>query len=370
MIKQNKKYKIALVGYQLNNGGLEKVMSSLSVYFGNNTIEVHNIVFVDDVAYPYSGILVNIGKMKKANKGVFGKLNLFLFFKKYISQNQFDYIIDFRYRVKSIQELIFFKLVYNSRTIYTVHSSRLEAYLPNSRFLTKHICNGAHSVVCVSNEILNLVKEKHQLKNAFLIYNPIDLEEIAAKSLERLDISFPYIIAAGRFDSGNVKQFDKLIIAYSNSILPKKEISLVLLGDGERKDYLEDVAMKNGVSNNIHFVGFKSNPYKYFKNAKFLVLSSKHEGFPLVLAESLACGTPVISFDCISGPKEIIVDKENGLLVENQDFEKLTSAINLFVEDEVLLAKCKSNSLASVQRFSIKKIGKQWFDLMKIDINS
>jgi glycosyltransferase involved in cell wall biosynthesis len=370
MIKQNKKYKIALIGYQLNNGGLEKVMSSLSVYFGNNAIEVHNIVFVDHVAYPYSGILVNIGKMKTANQGFLGKLKLFLFFKNYISQNQFDYIIDFRYRVKPIQELIFSKLAYNPKTIYTIHSSRLETYLPKSHFLTKQICNGVHSVVCVSNEILNLINEKYQLKNASLIYNPVDLEEIEAKSFETSDITFPYIIAAGRFDSGNVKQFDKLIIAYSNSILPKKGISLVLLGDGERKEYLMEVAMKNGVLNDVHLLGFKNNPYKYFKNAKFLVLSSKHEGFPMTLIESLACGTPVISFNCISGPKEIIADMENGLLVENQDFEKLTAAINLFVEDEVLLAKCKSNSLDSVQRFSIEKIGKQWFDLMKIDINS
>lgn len=370
MIKQNRKYKIALVGYQLNNGGLEKVMSSLSVYFGKNAIEVHNILFVDEIAYPYSGILVNIGKMKKTNRGVLGKLKLFLFFKKYIAENQFDFIIDFRYRIHPLQELILSKLVYNSKTIYTVHSSRLETYLPRSRFLTKQICDRAQSVVCVSNEIKKSVENKYQLKNCISIYNPIDLEEIATKALEEIDIKFPYIIAAGRFDSGNVKQFDKLIIAYSNSILPKKGIALVLLGDGERKDALKALAIKSGVRDRVHFLGFKNNPYKYFKNAKFLVLSSKYEGFPMALIESLACGTPVIAFDCLSGPKEIVLDKENGLLVENQNFEKLTLAMNSFAEDTVLWLSCKSNSLKSSQRFSVKKIGEQWLDLMKIDINS
>jgi N-acetylgalactosamine-N,N'-diacetylbacillosaminyl-diphospho-undecaprenol 4-alpha-N-acetylgalactosaminyltransferase len=215
-----------------------------------------------------------------------------------------------------------------------------------------------------------LVTAKFNIKNAVAINNPIDLEDIKTKSLEKNDLEFPYIIAAGRFDSKNIKQFDELIIAYSKSILPQRGISLVLLGDGERKEQLLEIAIQNKVSDKVHFLGFKTNPYPYFKNAKFLVMSSKYEGFPMSLIEALACGTPVISFNCISGPKEIIVDMENGLLVENQDFEKLGSAINLFVEDEVLLAKCKSNSLDSVRKFSIKEIGKQWFDLMKIDINS
>ena len=370
MIKQNKKYKIALVGYRLNDGGLEKVMSSLSVYFGKKNIEIHNILFVDAISYPYSGKLVNIGKMKTNSKGLLGKLKLFLFFNKYIKDNQFDYIIDFRYRIKPIQEFILSKWVYNAKTIYTVHSSRLETYLPNSRFLTKQICNKKYSLVCVSQEIKNLVTAKFNIKNTVTINNPIDIEDIKSKSLEQNDLDFPYIIAAGRFDSHNVKQFDKLIIAYSNSILPQKNIFLVLLGDGELKDFYKETAIKRGIADKVYFEGFKSNPYKYLKKAKFLVMCSKYEGFPMTLIESLACETPVISFDCVSGPNEIITDKENGLLVENQNFEKLIDAMNLFIEETVLYNQCKNNSLKSIERFSIEKIGKQWQDLMGINIYS
>ncbi|MEO8238072.1 MAG: glycosyltransferase [Flavobacterium sp.] len=370
MINQNKKYKIALVGYSLDNGGLEKVMSTLSLYFGKKNIEVHNILFVDSISYPYSGTLVNIGQMKVNNKGMLGKLKLFLFFKNYIIQNQFDYIIDFRYRINPVQELILSKLVYNSKTIYTVHSSKLETYLPGSRLLTKLICNKKHSVVCVSQEIKNLVMTKFNIKNVVTINNPIDTENIKIKSFEKIDLEFPYIIAAGRFDYQNIKQFDKLIIAYSKSILPQKGILLILLGDGERKEQLLEVAMQNKVSEKVYFLGFKNNPYSYFKNAKFLVMCSKHEGFPMTLIESLACKTPVVSFDCVSGPKEIITDNENGLLVENQNFEKLTAAMNLFIEDTVLYNQCKNNSLKSIERFSIEKIGKQWLGLMRINIYS
>jgi glycosyltransferase involved in cell wall biosynthesis len=368
MIKQNKKYKIALVGYRLSDGGLEKVMSSLSIYFGKKNIEVHNILFVDSISYPYSGKLVNIGKMKLENKGILGKLKLFLFFKKYIIHNSFDYVIDFRYRTKPIQELILSKWVYNFNTIYTVHSSRLESYLPSSRLLTKLICNRKYALVCVSQEINNLISAKFNLKNVVTINNPIDIEDIKDKSLEYVDLDFSYIIAAGRFDSSNVKQFDKLIVAYSNSNLPQKGILLVLLGDGELNEFYKETAIRCGVADMIHFLGFKSNPYKYFKNALFLILCSKYEGFGMTLIESLACETPVISFDCVSGPNEIMIDKKNGLLVENQNFDKLIDAMNLFVEDSILYKHCKSNSLESIEHFSIEKIGRQWQDLIGIDI--
>ncbi|MDN3674146.1 glycosyltransferase [Flavobacterium branchiarum] len=368
MIKQNKKYKIALVGYRLSDGGLEKVMSSLSIYFGKKNIDIHNILFDDSLTYPYSGKLVNIGKMKVDSKGILGKLKLFLFFRNYIIQNKFDYVVDFRYRVKPIQELILSKWIYNLNTIYTVHSSRLETYLPSSHLLTKLICNKKYALVCVSQEIKSLIVAKFNIENVVTINNPVDIEEINVKSLEQIDLESVYIIAAGRFDSQNVKQFDRLIIAYSNSILPKKNISLVLLGNGELEDFYKDSAITRGVADKVHFLGFKSNPYNYFKNALFLVLCSKYEGFPMVLIESLACETPVVSFDCTSGPNEIIMDKKNGLLVENQNFDKLTNAMNLFVEDHVLYNQCKNNSLRSIESFSIEKIGKQWQDLMGIDI--
>ncbi|MCG9793649.1 glycosyltransferase [Flavobacterium algicola] len=367
---QSKIFKIAMIGYQLNEGGLEKVMSSLSVYFGKKGIEVHNILFVDNIAYPYSGKLVNIGKMKENNEGFIAKLKLFSFFKNYIYENDFDFIIDFRYRLHPLQELIISKLVYNSKTIYTVHSSNINNYLPKSRFLTKQICKSAYKVVCVSKGVANLVNQYHQIKNTAVIFNPIDVEEIKSKALESVDMIASYVISAGRFDSSNVKQFDELIISYSKSVLPHNGVNLVLLGDGVLKEHLMNTAINSGVKEQVLFLGFVDNPFKYFKNAMFFVLCSKYEGFPMTLIEALACEIPAISFDCLSGPNEIIKNKINGLLVENQNFEKLTIAIDLLYNNDILRASCKENSLESVQCFSLERIGKKWLDLMKINKNS
>jgi N-acetylgalactosamine-N,N'-diacetylbacillosaminyl-diphospho-undecaprenol 4-alpha-N-acetylgalactosaminyltransferase len=78
----------------------------------------------------------------------------------------------------------------------------------------------------------------------------------------------------------------------------------------------------------------------------------------------LACETPVIAFDCLSGPSEIINDRQNGLLVEDQNFE-LTQAMNLMLEDTIFVPVCKQNALASVQQFSLENIG-QWLEYLKL----
>ena len=144
-----------------------------------------------------------------------------------------------------------------------------------------------------------------------------------------------------------------------------KNIALVILGEGINKEILLKETEVNGVASMVHFLGFKSNPYKYISKAKFFVMSSLHEGLPMVLLESLACETPIVTFNCQTGPKEIITHKENGLLIENQNINKLKEGMNLFFEDKTLYEHCKKNTLESVNRFSIEKIGKQWLDLMK-----
>ncbi|RLD28875.1 MAG: glycosyltransferase family 4 protein [Bacteroidetes bacterium] len=361
----NKK-KIALVGYRLNRGGAERVAAILSNFFHDNNIDVHNIIVIDDIAYPYSGTVVNLGKLKNKTNGIFNKIKRLIALKKYLQKHDFDFIIDFRFRIKPFQEFLIAKFVYNTKTIFTVHSSKLNSYMPNQVFLTRMIYRGCFKIVSITQEMQRMIEVKHSLNNVMTIYNPIDINQIKEKSNEEILLDFQYIIGAGQFDT-NVKQYDKLIIAYSKSILPKKNIALVILGVGKKKDELITIARQNGVANLVYLLGFKNNPYKYIKRAKFFVLSSSHEGMPMVLLEALACGTPVVSFNCKTGPNEIITDKENGLLVENQNFDDMINCMNLFVDDDKLYKHCKNQASSSVYRFSVKRIGQQWLELMNIN---
>jgi glycosyltransferase involved in cell wall biosynthesis len=365
MIIPNKKIKIALIGYRLGIGGAEKVMANLSLFFDKQGIEVHNIIVIDEVSYDFSGKLINLGKLKNKSNGIFNKLNRYLFLKNYLRENNFEFIIDFRFRNKPLQELFISKFLYPSKTIYTVHSYLIDHYMPNWSFITRIMYQNCNKMVSITNKTKELIEFKHHLKNVQTIYNPINIEEIHSKCNESIDLNFDYVIGIGQMET-NVKQFDKLIEAYSNSHLPKQEIHLVLLGDGIKMKYYLNLAKQNQVQDKVHFLGFKKNPYPYLKNAKFFVLSSLNEGMPNVILEALTCETPVVSFDCLSGPSEMIKDKHNGLLVENQNVVKLTEAMNLFMEDKELYTFCKENALPSCQHFSLENIGKQWLDLMQI----
>lgn len=360
------KRKIALVGYRLNKGGAERVMAILSVFFENQGIEVHNIIIIDDVAYPHAGVVFNLGKLKNKKNDFFNKIKRFIAIKKYLEHHKFDFIIDLRFRIKPLQELIIAKFVYNTKTIYTVHSSTLNGYMPNFTPLTKLTYANCYKFVAITKVMQSMIEKKHGLKNVTTIYNPINIQEIITNSKQEIDIDFEYIIGVGHFNS-NQKQFDKLIYAYAKSDLPNNKISLVILGEGLNKENLENIARKNNVSDLVHFLGFKSNPYKYIRQAKFFVLSSMFEGLPMVLLETLACGTPVVSFDCPTGPKEVVIHEENGLLIEDQNMDKLIEGINNMMTNEKLYEYCKSNALKSVEKFSVEEIGKQWLKLMKIN---
>jgi N-acetylgalactosamine-N,N'-diacetylbacillosaminyl-diphospho-undecaprenol 4-alpha-N-acetylgalactosaminyltransferase len=366
MIIPNKKYKIALIGFRLSEGGSERVMANLSVFFEKQGIEVHNIIVLDVVDYTFSGKLVNLGTLKNKRNGVFNKLQRLLFLKRYLDDNNFDFIIDFRFRIKPIQELLISKFLYKSKTIFTVHSYLIDHYMPNWSFLTRLMYQDCYKMVTITDKSKELIEYKHHLNNVQTIYNPINIEEIQSKYNESIDLNFEYVIGIGQMES-NIKQFDKLIDAYSNSILLNQNIHLVLLGDGERISILKALVKQKNIEEKVHFLGYQNNPYKYLRTAKFFVLSSENEGLPNVILEALACETPVVSFDCLSGPSEMISHKQNGLLVENQNVQKLTEAMNSFVEDDRLYTFCKENTFQSISHFTLENIGKQWLDLMQIN---
>jgi len=355
--------KIALVGYRLNRGGAERVMANLSNYFHDNGIEVHNIIVLDDIKYPHSGTVFNLGKLKNKQNGFFNKIKRLAAIKKYLNQHDFDFIIDFRFRIKPLQELIISRWVYNAETIFTVHSSKIDSYMPNFSPLTRVMYGNVFKNVAITKTMQQLIEKKHHLKNVSTIYNSIDIDNIIAKSQEEVELDFEYIIGVGQFDT-NVKQFDKLIEAYANSRLPKREVALVILGEGKLKQYLQSVAKSFNIESLVHFLGFKNNPFKYIKNAKFFVLSSELEGLPMVILESLACNTPVVSFNCPTGPEEVITHGKNGLLIDHQNIKALTEGINTMMFDDKLYETCMKNTFKTAQKFSVETIGKQWLDLM------
>jgi len=359
--QNNKPLKICLTTVSLSGGGAERCAASLSNYFVNQGIEVHHVVFAGEIKYAFSGELLHLETLKDSTNSTFSRFKRFIALKNYFKKHQFDIIIDFRVKEFFLQEYIINNFIYK-RFIQTIHSNRLETYIPKSQFLANQLYKKALKLVSVSNEIQESIQNQYNFNKLIQIYNPIDFSNIENSKLEINNISFNYILGVGRLED-NVKQFDHLIESYSNSNLPKENIKLIILGDGKLKQKWQDLVKSSHQEENIFFLGNVSNPFSFYSNAIFTVMTSKYEGFPMVLLESLACETPIVSYDLKSGPNEIITHQQNGLLVENQNKVEMTKALNEMISNKELYLHCKQNAKKSVAQFSVEQIGKQWIQL-------
>jgi glycosyltransferase involved in cell wall biosynthesis len=369
MSESNKqKIHICIVSDQLAGGGAERCSGLLSVFFERNNLKVFHVIVLDKVEYEYAGEIINFGKLKNKRNTFFNKIKRFYALKRFFIKNKFNFIIDTRVKNHNLQEFFISKFVFTSPLIQIVHSYMINMYFPRNLFLAKKIYSHCYKIITVSEEIKNKVMLDYKYHNVETIYNPFDHEYINKQlTKQEFSISYQFILAVGNMHS-NVKQFDKLIQCYCKSNLIKEEIKLIIIGEGIYRSEHEKLIEKLGLQDFIIFKGKIDNPFPYYKNAYFTVLSSINEGFPNVLIESLTCSTPVIAFNCLSGPKEIIINRKNGLLVENQNLEKLTEAMNLFIEDKALYNHCKQNALESIQHLSLEVIGQKWLSLMKIDV--
>ena len=215
-------------------------------------------------------------------------------------------------------------------------------------------------MVGVSKAIAEKVKEIYNFENVTSIYNAISAEDDYLKA----ETKDNYILFFGRLDD-DVKNISLLLEGYSKSILPSQNIKLKILGEGKDLEKLKLKSNDLKLASNVQFLGHLSNPSALVKSALFTVLTSKYEGFPRSIIESLALGTPVISVDCKSGPNEIIEHNSNGLLIENNNPEALADAMNQLFEDKALYLQCKNNSKSSVAHFSEANIVQQWQSILK-----
>ncbi len=163
-----------------------------------------------------------------------------------------------------------------------------------------------------------------------VIYNPVFRPEITGLSREvpshpwMSDSDVPVIIAAGKLKPQ--KDFETLLRAFA-LVRSRREVRLMILGQGPKQQALLDLAEQLGIKDDFHLQGHVKNPYSYFRCAAVFVLSSAWEGLPNVLIEAMACGCPVVSTDCPSGPFEILDEGRVGKLVPVGNPEKMAAAI-------------------------------------------
>lgn len=208
-----------------------------------------------------------------------------------------------------------------------------------------------YSVVAVSNGVADDLAHELSLPRDRIqtIYNPVVSDQLVAKSKEATSQlaapERPIILAVGRLTAQ--KDYPTLLRALA-LLRQSVSVSLVILGEGELRESLERLAVELGISGQVQMPGFVENPYAWMRQADVFVMSSAWEGLPTVLIEAMACGIPVVSTDCPSGPREILEAGKWGGLVPVGDHVSLAKAIRAALESE-----CKPDVRLRAGAFSV-----------------
>ena len=197
-----------------------------------------------------------------------------------------------------------------------------------------------------------------ELNNVCVIPNPLSFT-----STRHSDLSEKRIIAVGRYC--HEKGYDLLLKAWGIVQNRTTDWRLEIFGEGDRTQYEEMVDTLNLDRHRCILNGRSSKIQDEFLNSSLSVCSSKFEGFGLVITEAMACGLPVVSFDCPWGPRAIISDGEDGILVENGNVDKLAETIVLMIQNPERRKAMADKAIENVQRFRIDQIAGQWKSLFE-----
>jgi glycosyltransferase involved in cell wall biosynthesis len=218
--------------------------------------------------------------------------------------------------------------------------------------------------------IVNSFEFKKQMDKAYsikskVILNPFDFNYIKNKSLEYIENNFfrannLKLINVGRL----VEQKDQITIlkAIKLALKKNKNIQLIVIGKGDKETYLNNFIFRNKLESYVKLIGYQDNPFKYIRNADLFVLSSKYEGLPNALIESLFLKKSVISSDCPTGPKEILDNGNYGSLFKVGDYKSLAKLIINFKKSK----KKIKNAFLSCSRYNYQNNCEEYFKTIKL----
>ncbi len=171
------------------------------------------------------------------------------------------------------------------------------------------------------------------------------------------------IISVGRLSYQ--KGYPLLIEAWAKVAKKYPDWTLSVYGEGDEKHELVKMISRKGVRNSMSIHPFEKDIQKEYEASSVYVMSSLYEGFGLALTGAMACGIPCVSFDCPSGPSEIITNGEDGIIVEYKNIDKLAEAISFLIEDNTLRKEMGQNARENVKRFLPEKIMPRWISLFE-----
>lgn len=354
--------KILFVIPNLGGGGAEKVLVNLVNFLDKSKYEIEiKTLFSENINRKFLKDNIKLttcfGKQFRGNRILFKLFSPKFLYKKLIKGN-YDIIVSYLEgpgeRIVSACTNPDTKLVnwihveqHDIKTGAASYRSVKEFYKSISRFnFTAFVSE------TIKDDYLGFVDLHH--KNG-VIYNTNDVGYIINKSIEKIDENvLPVglnVFSVGRLTPA--KGFDRLIKIHKKLISEGLKHNLIILGEGEQKEELLLLCKGLGVDDSVHFLGFKSNPYKYLSHADLFVCSSRREGFSTAVTEALILGVPIVSTLC-SGAEELLgKNNEFGIICENSEYGIYKGMRKMLATHEIL-KKYKELARIRGKAFSIE----------------
>ena len=372
--------RIVILINSLEGGGAERVVSTLL----NNFIEEYEcyLILMENKIYYELDARINIINLNESSNqnGLVKLIRLPIIaykLSKIIKKYKFTQIISLLYRANYVNVLA--KLVSKHKVIISERSMPSKKYESNTlqsrinKFFIKKLYLKADVITSNSHGNKKDLILNFGIKNVEILQNPFDIKKIEKLSFEKINIKkekFTFI-TIGRLNHG---KNHKIIIDAIKSL----DVNLWIIGDGDLKEYLSNYINELNLNDKVILLGKRDNPFAFLSKADCFVFASSHEGFPNVLVEALACELPIISTDCLSGPREILAPNsdinfqlknnvelaEYGILTPINNVDKLKEAMNLIINDNNLKNEYRQKAKNRANDFEIKKIKKKYEEII------
>jgi len=354
------------ISFYLSNfevGGAQRVVINLASELAQRDLQV-DIVVVDragplekELSSDVSVVDLKAGRALRSIRPLI----------KYLNQTEIDLLFSSLTYLNDVALFADILSRSSQKVLISEHNTRINSRWNLPVLGAKLLYKQADYVVAVSNGVAQNLSDWSSLSidEIEVVYNPVVTDNLLEQASEQPNHPWyqnrvsPVIISAGRHVEQ--KDFPTLLRAFAE-VQKEKEVKLIILGKGPRTAELKSLANELNISHAVEFPGFVENPYSYMSHSDLFVMSSAWEGLPTVLIEALACGTPIVSTDCPSGPAEILEEGKYGELVPVDNPNMLANSIKKALENPPQT----QHLLNRAMDFTVDKAVEKYMDIISV----
>lgn len=333
-------------------GGGQRYISEIANYWDKLNHDITVIVLCKkDVFYKLSPT-ISIIKLKSSNNGKVGN--------PYVAIKT---IVELRKTIKALDPIFTLSILGSINILTIISTFNLktkvfirDAFSPSRKrgffegLGRKYLYKKANGIIAQTEEIKLNIEKESRANNVNVIGNPVrDIEMTSFNKRDKIVLNIGALIPRK-----GQKYFIKAC-----SQLKSQGWKFVILGEGNYRKNLESIISENDLGDCVKLIGNEKNVDKWLKRSSIFVFPSLLEGLPNALIEAMAAGLACVSFDCETGPRDLIIDNENGFLVPIGDFDQLKLKIRTLMDDDKLRLKFSTNANITSKRYKSNVIGEK-----------